>query len=148
MKREFLQNLKVDGQSLPKEIIDAIMEENGRDVQAGKTWQEKYNQALAQHQQQLQDVTFQSLLDGAIVRAKGRSAKAIAALLDLPTLKGSEDPQKAVEQALENLKSENGYLFEQPAAPPYARGTGAQTAAHTDTPATLADALRERYEGK
>ena len=45
MKREFLQNLKVGDQSLPKEVIDAIMEENGRDVEAAKTWQEKYNQA-------------------------------------------------------------------------------------------------------
>ena len=30
MKREFLQNFKVGDQALPKEIIDAIMDENGR----------------------------------------------------------------------------------------------------------------------
>lgn len=30
MKREFLQNFKVGEQALPKEIIDAIMEENGQ----------------------------------------------------------------------------------------------------------------------
>ena len=36
MKREFLQNFKVGEESLPKEVIDAIMAENGRDIQAAK----------------------------------------------------------------------------------------------------------------
>lgn len=36
MKREFLQNFKVGDQPLPKEIIDQIMAENGRDIEAAK----------------------------------------------------------------------------------------------------------------
>ncbi len=36
MKREFLSNFQVNGQSLPKEVIDAIMAENGRDIEAAK----------------------------------------------------------------------------------------------------------------
>ena len=36
MKTEFLQNLKVNDQPLPKEVIDAIMAENGRDIEAAK----------------------------------------------------------------------------------------------------------------
>lgn len=36
MKREFLQNLKVNDQPLPKEVVDAIMAENGRDIEAAK----------------------------------------------------------------------------------------------------------------
>lgn len=36
MKTEFLQNFKVGGQSLPKEVIDAILAENGRDIEAAK----------------------------------------------------------------------------------------------------------------
>ena len=36
MKREFLQNFKVGDQPLPKEVIDAIMAENGKDVEAAK----------------------------------------------------------------------------------------------------------------
>ena len=36
MKREFLQNLKVGEAPLPKEVIDAIMEENGKDINAAK----------------------------------------------------------------------------------------------------------------
>lgn len=36
MKREFLQNFKVGDQPLPKEVIDAIMDEKGRDIEAAK----------------------------------------------------------------------------------------------------------------
>ena len=36
MKREFLQNIKVGDQPLSKEIIDSIMEENGRDIENAK----------------------------------------------------------------------------------------------------------------
>lgn len=36
MKREFLSNFQVNGQPLPKEVIDAILAENGRDVEAAK----------------------------------------------------------------------------------------------------------------
>lgn len=36
MKREFLQNLKVGDVPLSKEVIDAIMEENGKDINAAK----------------------------------------------------------------------------------------------------------------
>ena len=36
MKTEFLQNFKVGDQPLAKEIIDAILAENGRDIEAAK----------------------------------------------------------------------------------------------------------------
>ena len=36
MKTEFLKNLKVGDRELPKEVIDAILAENGRDVEAAK----------------------------------------------------------------------------------------------------------------
>lgn len=36
MKRDFLRNFKVGDQELSKEIIDAIMAENGRDIEAAK----------------------------------------------------------------------------------------------------------------
>lgn len=36
MKREFLENLKLGDQALSKELIDAIMQENGRDIEAAK----------------------------------------------------------------------------------------------------------------
>ncbi len=36
MKREFLQNLRVGDMPLSKEVIDAIMEENGKDINGAK----------------------------------------------------------------------------------------------------------------
>lgn len=36
MKREFLQNFKIGDQSLSKEAIDAILDENSRDISAAK----------------------------------------------------------------------------------------------------------------
>lgn len=36
MKREFLQNFTINGQPLPKEAIDAIMAEHGRDIERAK----------------------------------------------------------------------------------------------------------------
>lgn len=36
MKTEFLQNFKVGDQTLPKEVIDAILAENGRDIENAK----------------------------------------------------------------------------------------------------------------
>lgn len=149
MKREFLQNLRVGDQPLSKEVIDAIMEENGKDIQGLKHWQEKYNQAAEQHQKELAELAFSSALNQAIVQARGRSAKAITALLDVETLKGSEDQQAAIEEALQGLKKDSSYLFEEAGTPPpYARGTGAQMGAEESGPATLAGALREKYERK
>lgn len=149
MKREFLQNLKVGDQPLSKEVIDAIMEENGKDIQASKHWQEKYNQAAEQHQRELKELAFSGLLNQAILQAGGRNAKAITALLDMDALRESENQQTAVEEALEALKKNDSYLFTQDKTPPpYARGTGAQSSAEADGPATLAGALREKYERK
>ena len=57
MKREFLQNFKVGEQPLTDEIIEAIMAENGRDVQAE---QAKYADSLQGRLNSLQ-ATWQQL---------------------------------------------------------------------------------------
>ena len=149
MKREFLQNLKVGDQPLSKEVIDAIMEEHGKDIEGLKHWQEKYNQAAQVHQQELAALSFQNTLSQAITSAKGRNEKAITALLDVEALKTSEDQPHAIAEALEILKKESGYLFDETQTPPpYARGTGATYGAEEKSPATLAGALRLKYERK
>ena len=151
MKREFLQSLTVGEASLPKEVIDAIMAENGKDIQAAKAagadWEEKYHRAMEEHSKQLADLAFSQVFTEAFQKAKGRNDKAIAALLDMESLKSGEDPKAAVTAALAQLKEEHGYLFESELTPPpYATGTGVQSAYHPDQPATLAGALRERME--
>ena len=152
MKREFLQNLKVGESALTKEVIDAIMAENGRDIETaralGNTWEEKYNQAVKAHQQELKQLRFQSALDTAVRNCGGRNTKAIAALMDLDALADSEDLPKALEDALEEVKKAHDYLFTVQTPPLYARGTGTQTGETHAQSATLAGALREKYERK
>ena len=175
MKREFLQGFEVEGKPLPKEVIDAIMAENGRDiqnvkthysdyealkeqlaqaegaaeaVQAAKDWEEKYNQAVDTHRREMSDIVFGHNLEKAILAAKGRNAKAITALLDVENLKTSENQQTALEEALQNLKQDCAYLFQTETPPPYARGTGAAAPEENRSPATLAGALLEKFERK
>ena len=175
MKRDFLQEFRVGDLPLPKEVIDAIMAENGRDIQkvkanfadyedlkaelskrqqdqsfeeAAKAWEEKYNQAVESHKQELARMTFEKVLGEGIAKAKGRNAKAITALLDLEALKESENQADAIEAALEDLKRDSRYLFEGDVPPPYARGTGAYHGPQEKRPTSLAGALKERFERK
>ena len=175
MKREFLQEFRVGEQALPKEVIDAIMAENGRDIQkakanfadyedmkselerlrqdqsfeeAAKAWEEKYNRAISDHKNQMAQLAFEKALGEGIVKAKGRNARAITALLDVDALKASENQARAIEEALETLKRDSRYLFEGDVPPPYARGTGAYSGAEDKRPTTLAGALREKFERK
>lgn len=160
MKREFLQNFKVGEVALTKEIIDAIMDEAGRDVeeakkafgdydtiktqlaeaqktikgfetqdiegikQSAKDWEAKYNKAIEDHKTELDNRDFDAAIKAAVTAAKGRNEKAIRALLDVDTLKGSKDRAADITKAVEALKKDNDYLFETEDAPGYAPGTG------------------------
>ena len=116
--------------------------------EAAKAWEEKYNQALSDHRNQMARFAFEKALDEGIAKAKGRNAKAITALLDVEALKESENQTQAIEEALEVLKKDSRYLFEGDVPPPYARGTGAYNGARETGPTTLAGALREKFERK
>ena len=166
MKREFLQGLKVGQTPLPKEIIDAIMAENGKDIEsvknryadydalkqaeadAAKQWEEKLNQQVDTHRREMSDLIFSHNLEKAILSAKGRNAKAITALLDIETLKTSENQTADLEEALQILKQDCSYLFQSETPPPYARGTGANQPEVNKSPVTLAGALLEKFERK
>lgn len=183
MKREFLQNLKVGEEALPEEIIDAIMQENGRDITAAKEvavkpyadyqtikdenerlknqqgaelvegknaqqWKEAHDKLVADHKNEVDGIKFQHTLNEAITGAKGKNVKAITALLDVETLRKSEDQQKAVTEALDALKKDSGYLFdEEKTPPPYSRGAGVGTPP-PEKAGSLADALREKFSNK
>ena len=164
MKREFLQNIQVEGKPLTKEIIESIMEEYGKGItaeqakysdyetvksqlseaqktiaglqktgttleeaqKAAKDWEDKYNAAVKKHTQELADRDFYAAVEAGIIKAKGKNAKAIMALLDLDSLKGSKNQAQDIASALEACQKENGYLFgEAQTPPPYAAGTGA-----------------------
>jgi hypothetical protein len=124
MEREFLEGLTVEEQPLPGEVVDAI---------------------LQQHQAEIGRLRLESAVETAVYKAGGRNLKAISALLDFDAIAGAEDMTGALDAALQTLKKENGYLFETPTPPPYARFTGAAQPA-AQTPVTLAGALRERMK--
>lgn len=161
MKREFLQNFKIGDAPLTKEIIDAIMEENGRDIEAAKkpfadydhikeqlktaqdglkafegvdvaklqgeitTLQGKLTDKDKEWQAKLDGMAFDGKVKDAITAAKGKNAKAIAALLDLDKLRESKDQETDIKAAVEALKKDTGYLFDtEGTPPPYAGGTG------------------------
>ena len=161
MKREFLQELRVNGEALPKAVVDAIMAENGRDIEAAKAsvdgealrreaqqLREKLAQAEQNHAKQLADMAFQNSLSQAVNAAQGRNCKAISALLDIDAIRAAEDPEKALQAAIEYLKGTESYLFGTVTPPPYAAGTGKQNHYQDQAPDTLAGALREKFERK
>ena len=164
MKAEFLQNFKVGDAPLPKEVIDAILAENDRDVTAAVKPYADYESIKEQlktatdglkafegvdvkdlqgkvakltgdlaanekeHQKKLAELEFDGALKDAITAARGRSVKAVRAMLDVDALRASKNQQADIKAALEGLKKDSSYLFESDETPPpYAAGTGTQS---------------------
>ena len=132
MNREFLEALGVQ-----EEAIEQVLQAHEYNQ---KAWQDRYAKALDDAEQ----ARFDGVLSSAIAAAGGRNPKAIRALLDVQTLRASEDVGAAVENAVAELKNENGYLFRL-AAVPYAPGTGTGNFTATE-PLSLAGALHEKFQ--
>lgn len=75
-------------------------------------WKRKHEEQEAAHKKEQEDREFNEGLSAAIAEAKGKNAKAIMALLDLDKLRGSRNLDKDIKAALDSLRTENGYLFE------------------------------------
>ena len=91
------------------------------DIDALRADAEKYKAEAAQARKDA---------DERVAAVQWRSAKAIRALLDVDTLKGSDKQDEAITAALAALQKDSGYLFESgETPPPYAAGTGS-TALH------------------
>lgn len=97
------------------------------DQQKIKMLEEEIAQLKQQHSHQLKQQKFDAMLDLQIYKEKGRNAKAIRALLDLEQLQKSEDIQQQIQQALQQLKEQDGYLFEQQDVPMYVTGTAVES---------------------
>lgn len=109
--------------------IDAIR-------QSADDWQAKAEQAQKDADARVAAVQFDARLEGAIGKRRGRSAKAIKALLDVDALRSSKDQDKDIGAALDALQKDNGYLFEAvETPPPYAAGTGRGAVAPAGKPA-------------
>ena len=127
----FPAGLMEPGEDLATCVDRELREETGYALRADA---EKYKAEAAQARKDADErvaaVQFDGKLDAAITAAHGRSAKAIRALLDVDTLKGSDKQDEAITAALAALQKDSGYLFESgETPPPYAAGTGS-TALH------------------
>lgn len=75
-------------------------------------WKRKHEEQEAAHKKEKEDREFNEVLSAAITEAKGKNPKAIAALLDMDALKGSRNQEKDIKAALDSLRTDSGYLFE------------------------------------
>lgn len=114
--------------------VDTLKGFEGKDFDAitkdRDEWKRKHDEAVANHKKEQEDREFSDSLSSAIREAKGKNEKAIMALLDLDKLRGSKNQQADIKSALDGLRTESGYLFEdnggaaQFAATGAARSTG------------------------
>lgn len=75
-------------------------------------WKRKHEEQEAAHKKEQEEREFNDAITAAISDAKGKNAKAIAALLDTDALRGSRNRDKDIKNALDALRTESGYLFE------------------------------------
>lgn len=106
---------------------------------------DQYYYPADKHEQEMNELRFDHRLESAIGKAKGRSNKAIRAMLDVEALRTSEQQEQAIGDALEQLKRENGYLFEaEITVPLYASGTGTGAMPKQDAVLRAAFGLEQR----
>lgn len=171
MKRKMLEDM-----GLSKEIIDAIMEANGADIEAQKKIADTYKTELdgvqeklkafdgvnleelqgkvrtltndlettrANHAKELDELRFQSVLTEKINSFKPRNSKAVMPFLDIDKLRDSKNQDADIAAALEKVKKENGYLFEdEKPAPRVVAGTSTSQVDGTDRKAQANEAFR------
>lgn len=82
-------------------------------------WKRKHDDAIAAHKKEKENREFNEVLTSAITASKGKNEKAIMALLDVETLRNSRNQEKDIKAALDSLRSENGYLFDDNGGTPH-----------------------------
>ena len=75
-------------------------------------WKRKHEEQEAAHKRETEEREFNEILSSAIAAAKGKNAKAITALLDLDKLRGSRNQQADIKAALDSLRTDSSYLFD------------------------------------
>lgn len=136
MNREDLAALNI-----PDEAISTILELHETDLKA----------AVEEVNQQHADERFNQLLDDEIAKARAKNGDIVKKLLDLETLKDSEDQAAAVRQAVADIQKQSDYLFEPDLPPPplYAAGTGSASVYRrvSDYEAAFRDGIGTKEKG-
>lgn len=64
-----------------------------------------------EYENKIAEMEFNSVLSSAISKSGAKNSKAVMALLDIDTLKTSKNQADDISKALEQVKSENDYMF-------------------------------------
>lgn len=91
----------------------------------------------SKYAEKIADMEFSTLLDGQISAAKAKNVKAVKALLDVDALKQSKNRDADIQSALESVKADNGYLFEDGKQPPAVTVPGNPAPTGTDDAAYM-----------
>jgi predicted nucleic acid-binding Zn-ribbon protein len=75
-------------------------------------WKRKHDENEAAYKKANEKREFDELLTSSISEAKGRNTKAIMALLDIEELQASKNQQADIKAALDAMRTESGYLFD------------------------------------
>lgn len=103
-------------------------------------WKRKHKEQEAAHKREKEDREFNDVLSAAISEAKGKNSKAITALLDLESLRNSRNQEKDIKAALDAMRTENGYLFEDNGGAP--KFTGPKGGGNPGGTTTLKDIMK------
>lgn len=99
-----------------KTAEDTLKGFEGKDFEAitreRDEWKRKHEESEANHRREAEEREFNEILTAAITEAKGRNAKAITANLDLDKLRTSRNLDKDIKAALDSMRTEHGYLFD------------------------------------
>lgn len=99
-----------------KTAEDTLKGFEGKDFEAitreRDEWKRKHEESEANHRREAEEREFNEILSAAVTESKGRNAKAITAMLDLDKLRTSRNLDKDIKAALDSLRTEHGYLFD------------------------------------
>ena len=116
----------------------------------GKKTPEEYEAELAKLQSdmkaQAEGFAFDNALDTAILGKKGRSVKAVRALLDVDALKGSKDRSTDIDKALEEAAKANPWAFGDTEQQQKGAGTYSTGAEHGTPPTGDTDPVLSAFQ--
>ncbi|MFV0344216.1 MAG: phage scaffolding protein [Anaerocolumna sp.] len=134
------------------EVEEKLKDFDGVDVKDLKgqisTLTTNLTNAKANYDTQIADMQFTAALEGKVSALKPRNSKAVMALLDVDNLKKSKNQDTDITAALEALKKDNGYLFEESKSNPRVVTSNQTTTDNTDKKNAANDAFRSLFKSE
>lgn len=135
-----------------KTAEDTLKGFEGKDFEAitreRDEWKRKHEEAEANHRREAEEREFNEILTAAITEAKGRNAKEIMVNLDLDKLRTSRNLDKDIKAALDSMRTERGYLFDDNGGTPHftdPKGNGGNNGGGNGSPSNLGELSMADY---